>query len=489
MRKLLCAVLLLATARPLAAQNAARSTLTVEEALDIARRNNPSYVIARNNRTRAELSLRSAFGAMMPQASTNLGASYRQGLQQYFGGVAFGATSDVLSSSWGLNFSANVSARAIAQVRSSRAALDASDATLRDTENGLRNTVVQQYHFARQMQAQADLQDSLVGSVQLQLDLAKAKEGVGSATLLDTKRAEVALGQQQVNALKAHNTADVELLRLYQYVGVPMPGPVTLTSAPPITEPTFSITQLIATARAENPALRARRSQVTQADADVRAARGDYIPTVSFNASLGGFTQQYKDNNYLVNQAAASAASSRASCFTTDSLRRGAGMSSIATQCNSIAFTPAAADALRDGNKTFPFSFKPNPYNLSLSINLPLFDGFGREQRVQNQIATRDETQLQAKQYELQLSTDITSAYGTLIADYRTVKLLDTNTQVARDALKLAEERYRVGLNSLVDLQQARSDYESAQANLINASFEFHRAYAALETAVGRPLR
>ncbi|MBI1809097.1 MAG: TolC family protein [Gemmatimonadetes bacterium] len=489
MRKLWCALLVLGSAGPVAAQSAASTALTVDEALDIARHNNPGYQIARNNRTRAELQLRSAFGAMLPQASTNLGASYRQGKQQFFGGVAFGATSDVLSSSWGLNFNAAISARSIETVRSSRAALDASDATLQDTENGLRNTVVQQYHFARQMQAQAELQDSLVGSNQLQLDLAKAKEGVGSATSLDVKRAEVALGQQQVNSLKAHNTADVELLRLYQFIGVPMPGPVTLTSAPPVTEPTFNLQQLIATARAENPALRARRYQVTQANADLRAARGDYLPSVSFNASLGGFTQQYKDNNYLVNQASSSVASSRANCFTTDSIRRGAGLSSIANQCSQIVFSPAAAQALRDQNNTFPFNFTSNPYNLSLGISLPLFDGFGREQRLQNQVATRNEAQLQSKQYELQLATDVTAAYTTLVVDYRTVKLLENNSQAARDALKLAEERYRVGLNSLVDLQQARADYETAQANLINASFEFHRAYSALETAVGRPLR
>lgn len=489
MRKLWCAALLLGTAGPVVAQSATGANLSLDEALDIARHNNPGYQIARNNLTRAQLALRSAFGAMLPQASTNIGASYRQGKQQFFGGVAFGATSDVLSSSWGLNFNASFSARSLANVRSARAALDASDATLRDNENGLRNVVVQQYHFARQMQAQAVLQDSLVQSTQLQLELAKAKEGVGSATSLDVKRAEVAVGQQQVNALKAHNNADVELLRLYQFIGVPMPGPVTLTSAPPVTEPAFDVKQLIATARLENPALHARRSQVTQAQSDLMAARADYLPSLSLNASLGGFTQQYKDNNYLVNQAQASAAGARTTCFTTDSIRRGAGMSSIAAQCSGIVFTPASAQALRDQNKAFPFNFTSNPYNISLGLSLPLFDGFGREQRVQSQTATRNESELQVKQYELQLATDITAAYGTLVADYRTVKLLENNTQVARDALELAQERYRVGLNSLVDLQQARADYETAQTNRINASFEFHRAFSALETAVGRPLR
>jgi len=36
---------------------------------------------------------------------------------------------------------------------------------------------------------------------------------------------------------------------------------------------------------------------------------------------------------------------------------------------------------------------------------------------------------------------------------------------------------------------QARADFERAESDRINAIYEFHRAYAALENAVGRPLR
>ena len=59
----------------------------------------------------------------------------------------------------------------------------------------------------------------------------------------------------------------------------------------------------------------------------------------------------------------------------------------------------------------------------------------------------------------------------------------------ARTALQLAQERYRVGLNSLVDLQQARADFDRAETDRIDALYEFHRSFAALENAVGRPLR
>ena len=56
-------------------------------------------------------------------------------------------------------------------------------------------------------------------------------------------------------------------------------------------------------------------------------------------------------------------------------------------------------------------------------------------------------------------------------------------------ALSLAQERYRVGANTFLDVTQSRAEYERAQTDLINAIYEFHRSFAALENAVGRPLR
>ena len=62
-------------------------------------------------------------------------------------------------------------------------------------------------------------------------------------------------------------------------------------------------------------------------------------------------------------------------------------------------------------------------------------------------------------------------------------------TAPAREALDLAQERFRVGANTFVDVVQSRADYQRAESDRITAIYEFHRAYATLESAVGRPLR
>jgi outer membrane protein len=251
----------------------------------------------------------------------------------------------------------------------------------------------------------------------------------------------------------------------------------------------FNVPQLIEVADKQNPTIVSLRAREEAAQQTYRATQSQYLPTLSASASFGGTAQQYKDENFLVSQARASALSQRASCLTTDSLRRGAGLGSIATQCNQILFTDAQSQSIRTGNKNFPFGFTSNPYTLSLGLSLPLFDGFSREGRIQNAAADRSDARYNTRAQELKLGADVAAANATLVADYQTVKLQEQNSQAAREALQLAQERYRVGLNSLVDLQQARSDFETAEAGRINAIFEYHRAFSVLESAVGRPLR
>jgi outer membrane protein TolC len=63
------------------------------------------------------------------------------------------------------------------------------------------------------------------------------------------------------------------------------------------------------------------------------------------------------------------------------------------------------------------------------------------------------------------------------------------NAAKARLELKFTQDRYRSGAIGIVDLTDARAAFERAESDRINAVFDYHKAFAALESAVGRPLR
>jgi outer membrane protein len=442
MRITFLASTLLVLAAPLAAQSAQPGpVLTIDEAVRLAIRNNPTHQQTLTARSRAGSTLRSSYGALLPQLSTSFGSQFREGRPQFFAGQQFGSASDVLSSFADVSLDLRLSGSSVMAPRASRAALDAAESEITSSEQTLRSTVIQQYLTALQSMSRAVLQETLLVGVQAQLDLARARSQVGAANQLDVRRAEVAVGQQQVALLQARNTSEVEKLRLFQQMGVPEPPNVQLTSQFPVAEPTVKLPDLLDMARRANPQLNALRSRERSADVGVGQARSSYFPTLQLSTGVGGFSQQLRDINGQISDAQFSAIRSRASCFTPDSIRRGVGLPGIGAQCAAIDFTPADEALIRNANETFPFDMTRNPITFSVSLSLPLFDGFQREARIQEASASR------------------------------------------------ADARYRVRDQDFIEVTTARSDFERAETDRINAVYDFHKAYATLEAAVGRPLR
>ncbi|HZI28924.1 MAG TPA: TolC family protein, partial [Gemmatimonadaceae bacterium] len=84
---------------------------------------------------------------------------------------------------------------------------------------------------------------------------------------------------------------------------------------------------------------------------------------------------------------------------------------------------------------------------------------------------------------------DITTAYRNLITQYEQVKVQEQTKAASQQAFELAQERYRVGASNFLEVATARSNFEQTSTDLINAIYDFHKFFAALEQAVGRPLR
>jgi outer membrane protein len=376
----------------------------------------------------------------------------------------------------------------VANRRAARAGIDAADADIGASAATVRAAVTQQYINALQQDARVRLQDTLLISARSQLELARARVAVGAATPLDARRAEVSVGQVEVARLQAANQAEVERLRLFQQLGVEPRAQVRLTTTFALTTPPLSLDALLAQARAGSPTLNAFRARERQAQLNVGAARSQYLPSFNLQLGLSGFTQQSTDINQTISQQQANAINGRAQCEQQQLLYTRVGLP-FTTNCGNIAFTPAQEAAIRSGNRAYPFNFTRNPYNLSAFISLPIFNGFQREQQVQVSQASERDAEYRRRSEELRLTADVTASYRTLLTDQRAAELQQRNVQVAREALSLAEERYRVGAGTFVDVAQSRGDYERAQNDYINAVYQFQRDFAALENAVGRPLR
>jgi outer membrane protein len=467
-----------------------RTVLSVADAIAIARENSPTYRQVLNDRGPAAWGVRNAYAAFLPSFSASGGLGYSGPGSQRFLATEFRQQSSTVSSNYFLGLNWEMSGFTLSQPGLRKAQAAAVDADIDGATTQLATAITQQYLSVKQAIETAALARKTLERNNEFLRLAQARYSVGQATLIDVRQAQAARGQSEVAHLRAETAVQVEKLRLFQTMGVRAPvdlAQVDLPDSFAIQPVRWQLNELLTTAREENPALKSLRARESAAAWGARAARSQYLPTVSVRAGWSGFTQRFTDLNPTIASARAGAQSDSLQCdYANTSWFNGTG---TPLNCGALRFTAADEQALRDQNARYPFDFTGQPFQASLTVSLPIFTQFGRPLAVSEANAQREDVAYAVRARELDLETLVNQAYLAVTTGFRAVGIQDTSRSAAQEQLTLATERYRVGSGTFFELLDAQVAYESAATEYVNAVYEYHKAVAALEAAVGRPLR
>ena len=464
--------------------------LSLQDAIALARERNPAYRQALNNRGPAAWGVRNAYGQLIPSFTTSAGMSYTGPGSQTFLTSSFTQSVSTVSSFYDLGLSWQFSGATLSQLWLSRAQQRAADADVAGAENALVTGIKQQYLTVLQARAQAELAQKTLERNEEFLKLAQARYGVGQATLIDVRQAQVARGQAVVALLRAQTLVSTEKLRLFEQMGVTPPvdvAAIQLTDSFSVQSPTWQLPDLMTMAEQQNPALKALRAREGAAAWGVRAAKSSYGPTVSVSAGWSGFTQQFTNVDPIIFSQQAAFASQYSECQDNNTIRTSAGLAP--NDCSGFIWGASDEQALRNRNSVFPFDFTRQPFQARLTLTLPIFTNFSRELRVSEARVQHDNLEESVRARGLGVQTEVSQAFLTLQTAFRTVGLQDTNRTAAREQLQLATERYRVGSGTFFELLDAQVAALRAESDAVNATYDYHKALAALEAAVGRSLR
>lgn len=508
-------LLALCLAMPLAAQQPAVSVrpdpavrLTLAQALEQARGHSPAFRQVQNDAGLANWGVRNAYANLLPSFDVAGSMGYTGSGASTFGGSTFNQSSPSLSSGYSLSFNWQLSGQELAATGQQKANRKATDADINNAGESLRSDITVQYLTALQSVAQTDVARQQVQRNGDFLALARARYQVGQTTMLDVRQAEVLKGQSDVALLRAQQTENESKLELFRRMGISMtvpPEAVAMVDTFPVIEPLFDVKQLLTAAREENPSLAAFRARERAASWSVRSAKSRFLPTISVQAGLQGFTQEFTNQNILLNRAIGSGQGSADNCRFQNALigaLPGGGIpgylnGGLIGDCNGTygldatgdALTPETRAAILKQNNVFPFTFTKQPFRASLQISLPIFDGFTRNLQVAQARAAEDDLTESVRARQLQLETEVTSRYLGVQTAFRTITVQEQNRQAGREQLRLAQDRYRLGAGSSLEVSDAQNTVSRAEADYVNAIYEYHKAIALLEFAVGRPLR
>jgi outer membrane protein len=467
------------------------AALSLADAIAVARDKNPAYRQAQNNRGPAAWGVRNAYSSLLiPTVTAAGGMSYTGPGSQTFLAQSFSQSVSTVSSFYDLGLSWQLSGATLSQPGLAKAQQRATDADIAGAENVLVTGIKQQYLSVLQADDQADLAKKTLQRNEEFLKLAQARYGVGQATLIDVRQAQVARGQAEVGLLRAQTLVNVEKLRLFEQMGVMPPidvAAVQLTDSFTVQAPAWQLPEILTMAEQQNPALKALRAREDAAAWGQRAATSAYGPTVSVSAGWSGFTQQFTDVNPIIFSQQSAFAGQYTECQDNNTIRVSAGLP--ANDCSGFIWGASNERALRDRNSVFPFQFTQQPFQARLTLTLPIFTNFSQQLRVSEARAQHGDLEEAVRARGLAVQTEVSQAFLTLQTAFRTVGLQDTNRTAAREQLQLATERYRVGSGTFFELLDAQVAALRAESDAVNATYDYHKALALLEAAVGRSLR
>lgn len=490
-RALGAALVLLALAATSLVGQEARA-LSLDEAIELAKRYSPLYQRQANDQEPADWQLREAYGNLLPSATANGTMQYTEAGVQRFGTVDLGTQStDWYSSAYSLALNWNLNGSTLFGVSSARAGQRATAAGVRAAEFDLESRVTLQYMTALRARDAVEVAQDQFDRARQNLDIVEIRVETGMAAGTEGYQAEVDLGRAEVQLLQAERGYRFELLRLQEQVGIPMEGELDLVSEFPIFEPTFERDELLDYAVREHPSLGALRAREASGDAQVRQARSAYFPSLSLRTSLSGFTNQALNDGFVVDQVRNGFSNQLAGCQQMNAIS--AGLSSplpgYPRDCSNYVFTPADSLSALRGNDVFPMDFTKNPLSLSLTVSVPVFQGFSRQRQVEQAVAQAKDAEHDRRAEELRLRTVVTQALDNLQSAYRQVEIEGRNRTLAEQQLTQARQRYAVGNTSILELMDAQTSLSTAQRDYLDAVYTFHQSLVQLEAATGRSLR
>lgn len=469
------------------------NALSLEDAISLAKANNPTFLSTANDVDEAAWQEREAYGQFLPSLSVSSSAQYTEAGVQRFGvftGSDISAgTTDYYISDYFIGAQYSLSGSTFFQARSARANSRATRARVDAAEFTLESAVTVQYLAALRAREAVAVAERQVARWEQNFQAVDGRVQAGASLSTDGKQAEVDLGRAQVALLQAENLYRTEIARLMEQMGSDLGPSPDLVSDFVIFEPEWDRDGLVEMAMVSHPGLESFRAAEKASGSQLNQARSSYFPTITASANWSGFTRELGNEQFLLGQARSSLEGRRDQCEFNNALSAG-GIPGIEVQnCNRFVLTPEDEASLIASNSVFPFEFTKSPLSVSVRVSLPIFQGFTRQRQIAQAKSAARDAQHGRRAEELRLRTAVTQAYDDLTTAYRSLQIQERNLEVASEQLELANQRYTLGAAAFIELLDAEDSMAQAERDHLAAVYDFHQAMWALEASVGTRLR
>jgi outer membrane protein TolC len=249
---------------------------------------------------------------------------------------------------------------------------------------------------------------------------------LGAATQADVLKAEVDDSNNQLTRLRTERDREVAKVSLASYLGLDPREPIELAAEEPTLEEGLELDAATERALTANPALASARAGLSASRAAVRAAKAGRLPSLSLWGSTDYFNFELED-----------------------------------------------------------FDDEHIEWRYGMSLDFTIFDGFLTKSSIRRSEADLLKARRAAESAERDVILAVRQAWLDLEIARRSIDVAEGAARSSEEDLRLAQERYRLGEGTILDVIDAQVNLTRSRTDLVSARYDARIALSRLRAAVG----
>ncbi|WP_276485699.1 TolC family protein [Paraflavitalea pollutisoli] len=406
----------------------AQDSLTLQEAIEAALKNNYDILLSRNDAESYAIDYSYSWAAFLPQVNGTAGTTWNKNNQQLkfqkrVGGGDSSVTRDAVKTH-NMNYALNLNWTLFDGLKmfATRERLEELDklgelGVKTQVVNTVASVVNSYYIIVRQKQQLRAIEEQIsINEERVKLADKKISVGLGS-------KPELLQARVDLNAQKAAQLTQLTLIaqlrdRLNQMIGFRTGVVYNVSDSIPLNM-SLQFGEFAQKFEESNPSLLFAKKNIDISRISLRERKADLFPTLSFNSSYN-FTQN--DNSVAV-------------------------------------------------NINQPFFNRNKGFNYGFGLNVPILNGFNTKRLIrQAEIDIRYNQLLYANQRS-QIDMGISNAFKDYELQKQLLALEDDNIQLAKENVMIALARFKQGVSTYLELREAQISLQDAYNRLIAARY------------------
>ena len=414
---------------------------SLDECIQLAERNNAMLIVAKQTYNVAKSDVWTSWGRLLPSVDSRLGYSRRITgptdritYDQATGELIFGISGIETFKYYSANISASqgwsLGGYDFYSIEEKKASKNSAKNSYQLTRQELILAVKQTYFDVLAAKMLLEIQKEALKRAAEQLRIAETKYELGAASFSDVLKAKVQYGDVELVLISADNTVKLAKATLNSWMGQNVDSPIDVEENLTIPEFNYSYEDALKEAQKKNPNVKKAQFDLRSAKAQLGMARSGFFPNFNLYGS-------YSWNN--------------------------------------IDFDELKNIRQRDYE-----------WFISASISFNVFENFQTKHNFSYAKANRKSAEENFHQTKRDVALELKQAFLNVQEAKEKIDLTKKKVKAAQEDLDLVQEKYNLGAANILELLDAEVSFKQAEADRVQALYDYNLAVAQFEKAMGR---